>query len=164
MRVGLAGTVLVLAALLPLPALALSCVEYTIRGAFWSYQHREETYLLVRGEFLDVRPAFPGDKARADWFRARVSGHTASRKAFDQPFEAEVMADFSHITNFTGDIRLSAERASEVAGMVGLIWLRKTETGYEAEDSLCWPLVDTDPANVEPALQCLSGGYCPGPG
>ena len=153
-----------LAALLPLQALALSCAEYTIRGAFWSYQHREETYVLVRGEFLEVQPAFPGDKARADWFRARVSGHTASRKAFDQPFEAEVMADFSDATMITGDIGLSAERASKLAGTVGLIWLCKTETGYEAQDSLCWPLVDTDPANVKPALRCLRGGYCPRPG
>ena len=163
MRLGLAGPVLVLAALLPLQAVALSCVEYSIRGAFWSHQHREGTYLLVRGEFLDIRPAFPGDKTRADWFRVRVSGHTASRKAFDQPFEADVMADFSDATVITGDIRLSAERASELAGMVGLIWLRKTETGYEAKDSLCWPLVDTDPASVKPALRCLRGSYCPRP-
>ena len=164
MRFGLAGSALVLAALLPLKAVALDCVEYSIRRAFWSYQHREGTYLLVRGEFLDVRPAFPGDKARADWFRARVSGHTASRKAFDLPLKADVMLNFTDVTMITGDIGLSAERASELAGTVGLIWLRKTETGYEAEDSLCWPLIDTDPASVKPALRCLRGGYCPRPG
>ena len=29
---------------------------------------------------------------------------------------------------------------------------------------LCQPLIDTDPASVTAALQCLAGGYCPPPG
>jgi hypothetical protein len=169
MRFGLSGSVLVLAALLPIEAAALSleCAEYDIRTAFWEYQNDEETYLLVQGEFLDVKPAFPDDLSQADKFQARFSGYRASRRAFDRPFEADVILDFSFVAVFledppsANDIARLASEVSEVKGLNGLIWLVQTEAGYKAREGWCWPLIDTDPASVNPALQCLRGGICP---
>jgi hypothetical protein len=163
MKQAAAGFLVALVALSPVPAVALSCSEYSIRAAYWSYEWRDEPYLLAYGSFSEIRRAFPGDRKRAHIFQARFSGHTASRRAFDQEFKAQVLLDFREAAMITGDPGLPEGLSKHFSGETGLIWLEKTLEGYSARHNLCWPLVDTDPASVKPALQCLRGGHCPKP-
>jgi hypothetical protein len=163
MRNGLSGSILMLATLLPREAAALDCVVYDIKTAYHEFADNPESYLLVFGRMENLRPAFPGDTRRADDYAARFTGFTASPRAFDRPFQADVAVDFSQLSLLTGETGLAPEAAAEVDGQDGLIWLEVTDTGYRARYNLCWPLVDTDPASVKPALRCLRGGHCPTP-
>jgi hypothetical protein len=168
---GLAICVATATALAPTQPLALSCNEYSIRHAYWSYQEATETYMLVLGSFADPRPAFPGDNSRADIFIARFIGQKASRRGFDQPFETDVTLFLPDLTiafeadeagNLISDYD-PAEYVKKLMGEAGLIWLEQTAEGYQAEHGLCWPLIDSDPESVQPALDCLAGRSCPIP-
>jgi hypothetical protein len=165
MRAGLAGLAMMLA---PGAAQALSCLEYSIQGAYWDHQARGETYILAEGAFSDLRKTdaagvdlsavFGG--ATAEVWAASFTGFTASTRAFDQPFAAEVvliLPDYSLI----GGGYDSAAAVDGLAGQSGLVWLQDTGDEYRLVAELCAPLIDTDPASLDPALRCLAGGYCP---
>lgn len=163
MRRGLGIVGAVVTALAPLQAAALSCMESSPRHAYWSQQESTDRYLLVHGAFFDIRPAFPDNKKRADEFFAEFKGNKASRKAFDQPFETKVTLIFPDFTGIAGADYNSADGALGWSGEVGLIWLKQTETGYEAIYDPCGGFIDVDPENIGPALDCLNGRRCPKP-
>lgn len=153
----------VLAGLTPLPALALSCAEYSIRDSYWYRDAQAASYVLVLGSLSDlVRTSATGPNGAEVW-TARFQGHKASTRAFDQPFEAEVRLVFPDFSLIGGGYDTAAA-AEWLPGQTGLIWLKLTDGGHELTAELCQPLVDTDPASIKPALNCLAGRWCPKPG
>lgn len=158
----------VLALMLPQVASALECLIPSIQRDYWWHKERPETYVLALGGFTELRRAPKAGVSHAEvdlqakikvW-TARFSGFTASRHAFDQPFETEAILVFPNYSFIAG----GADTAAEVRTLptqTGLVWLMKTERGYQATSGLCQGIVDTDPANVKPALRCLRGGHCP---
>lgn len=156
-------------ALVPGSAVALSCEEYSIESAYWYHARQEASYVLALGAFGEltlierVATRDTGDdyQAGVTVYSARFEGFTASRRAFDQPFEAEVRLVFPDFSIFGGG-HDSAAAAESLAGITGLVWLQKTEAGYQLTADLCAPQIDGDPASVKPALRCLRGGSCPG--
>ncbi|MBL9051301.1 MAG: hypothetical protein JNK19_14415 [Tabrizicola sp.] len=167
MRIGLAGSFAILAALLPMHAVALECRDYSIQEAYWYYKSQPESYILVRGAFTDVRRK--GGSGAQPLLAARFIGHKASRRAFDQPFETEVILhlpdnSLNILVDENGNLLSDYDpikRAQELLGVTGLIWFEQTAEGYKAEEGLCWPLIDSDPLSVKQALRCLNGRYCP---
>lgn len=152
---------LIVALALPGPALALSCLPPDIRAAFWRHADAPDPYVLALGAFTDLRdPNYDMDADTVTW-QATFAGHKASSRAFDQPFTSEVTIRdrlFSEIAGGGGDpLRLG----QGLPGLTGLVFLRVTPGGHAVETALCETIIDTDPAHVEPALDCVNGRNCP---
>lgn len=168
MRNVVAGLMAVGMAFAPLGAAALSCLEYSIRNAYWYHHERPETYVLVHGSFSGLEQVDAAGQdltgvfaaAEAEVWTARFTGFKASNQAFDQPFEAEVtlvFPDFSMIGGGTD----SAEAVKWLPGQTGLVWLQRTDAGFRLTAEPCASMIDRDPASVKPALNCLAGRHCP---
>lgn len=166
-RSAIAGMI---AAVLPMQVNALECLIPTIQREYWSHKAAPDTYVLALGEFLDLKqirqpklvdvqvaPALDYEV----WV-ARFKGHRASRHAFDQPFETEVTLIFPDFSVIAGGSDTSGQ-VERMSGKGGLVWLMESSDGYRAIAGLCSDLIDTDPADVKPALRCLRGGVCPKP-
>jgi hypothetical protein len=165
------GIATVLMAMSPGPAHALECLLYDIRASYWFHEEADETFVLVFGDFsklqqpgtktaalLEIRPAVD-----AEIWTATFTGFSASGRASDQPFEAQVTLVFPDY----GVVAGGSDTAGEVDRLVdqtGLVWLKKTDDDYQLTADLCWPLIDADPESVGPALDCLAGRNCPKPG
>lgn len=154
---------LILALALPGPVLALSCQEPDIHRSWWQHADAPETYVLALGAFTDLRdPDYDMDADTVTW-QATFAGHTASARGFDQPFATSVTIRdrlFSQIAGAGGDpLRLGRG----LPGLTGLVFLRQTADGHALDTALCVPVIDTDPAHVGPALECLNGRRCPRP-
>lgn len=167
MRVQVAA---VMAAYLALagPVCALECLVPSVERDYWWYQKQPETYVLAHGGFTDLKKA---DRARVgpinvapalayEVWTGRFVGFLASRRAFDKPFETEVTLIFPDYSVIGGGSDTSVE-VEYIAERTGLVWLMKTEGGYQARASICSGVVDTDAEHVKPALRCLRNGYCP---
>ncbi len=162
--------VAVLAGLLPGPAAALSCAEYSVTDTYWYHTDRPETFVLALGTFQDFQlikatsaKALPQDASQGhSVYSARFEGFRASANAFDQPFSTEVTLAFPDFSAIGGGSD-TAELAIMLPGMTGLVWLMETSRGYEATVELCTIFIDPDPASVKPALDCLGGRHCPRP-
>jgi len=152
-----------------LPALALECDLQSVQSDYWWHKKSPDTYILVHGAFANLKlveaieTADVGEDIRIgrEVYSARFEGFRASRRAFNQPFSTDVTLIFTDF-GFLGGGYDSAWMAEKLPGKTGLVWLKETEQGYEVEPGPCdGSVVDTDPANVKPALRCLRGGYCP---
>jgi len=154
------------AAMLALPssqAAALSCMKYDIRQAWWAHVDAPQTYVLVRGSFSDLRdPHHDRANDQVIW-RATFAGMKASARAFDQPFAAEVTITHHLFSVIAGGDGSPDALGQGLPGVEGLVFLRKTAGGHAIDTALCVPIIDTDPANVGPALDCLNGRRCPRP-
>lgn len=164
------AVVATMAATLPQPVKALECLIPSIQRDYWWHKERPETYVLVLGHFSDLKRS---DKSHAgdvdasparDYgvWTAQFTGFRASRRAFDQPFAAEVTLIFPDFSFIAGGNDTSGE-VERLPGRIGLVWLKQVEDGYQARSGLCAEVIDIDPAHVKPALRCLRGGYCPKP-
>lgn len=151
----------------PLPAASLECDEYSIQSSYWWHKEQAEVYILANGSFTQLkRIKTVASRSTADAFEpgraiysARFEGFRASRRAFDQPFTAEVTLVFPDYS-FIGGGYDTSSYAERLAGTSGLVWLQEDGSGYQVTADLCTPLIDTDPASVKPALRCLRGGQC----
>lgn len=160
--------VAVLAALLPEAATALSCAEYSISDTYWYHQERPETFVLAQGAFLDLEliEAMKSDYTKdpvqngRTVYSARFEGFLASAKGFDKAFSAPVTLIFPDFSLIGGGYDTAAI-ADNLPGTTGLVWLMETDGFYQATAGLCDVFIDTDPASVKPALDCLSGRRCP---
>jgi hypothetical protein len=152
----------------PLPAAALECLEYSVQSSYWWHKEQPETYILANGLFTDVkRMKTVASRTTADAFvpgraiySAKFEGFRASRRAFDQPFTAEVTLVFPDYS-FMGGGYDTSSYLERLPGSSGLVWLQEDGSRYQVTADLCMPLIDTDPASVKPALRCLRGGHCP---
>jgi hypothetical protein len=154
------------AAMLMLPAsqaAALSCIAYDIREAFWRHADAPDTYLLAHGRFSELRDPFHDTQNDQVIWQATFVGNSASRRAFDQPFSAEVTITNRLFTGIAGGESTPDGLAQGLPGLEGLVFLRETLGGYVIETALCEPVIDTDPANVPRALDCLNGHRCARP-
>ena len=151
------------------PAYALECLVPSVQRDYWWHKESSESYTLVLGEFSNLKPTDKSHTKDVDvspaleyvvW-RADFKGFKASLRAFDQPFETEVtliLPDFSRAVG--GDM---AYLVDFLPGKTGLVWMMESQDGFRATAELCSEFIDTNPANLEPALRCLRGGYCPKP-
>lgn len=152
------------------PANALECLIYSISREYWWRKESAETFVLAQGEFTDIKRSHDevtvapevGLNAEYEVWTAQFRGFLASSKAFDRPFEARVTLIFPDYSFVGGGSDTSFE-IELLPGKTGLVWLLQTPDGYQATSGLCASIIDTDPANVKPALRCLRGGFCPKP-
>lgn len=154
------------AAMLALPAsqaAALSCMEYSIRDAFWSHDAREGTYELVYGRFSALRDRRDDRANDQVVWRATFTGFRHSARAFNQPLVTEVTITDHLFTGIAGGESSPEALANWLPGQNGLVFLKQTLRGYTAETALCEPIVDTSPASIRPALDCLNRRNCPKP-
>jgi hypothetical protein len=150
--------------LLPVrPAFALLCEENSIQADFWAHQARPDTYVLVKGRFTEL--AFKRHekaKDRVIWTAVFV-GHSASSRAFDQPFSGKVTITDNLFSLIGGSSPQPDRLAVNLEKLEGLVFLKKVSGGYAISTELCHPMIDTDPADVRLALNCLAGRRCPKP-
>jgi hypothetical protein len=146
---------------LPDAARALACEEYSIRAAYWRHQQSADRYVLVLGQFSDLTfKRHDRAKDRVVW-TARFTGHSASARAFDRPFAAQVTVIDNLYSAIDGGAPPIDRLSVTLESLRGLVFLKETASGYVVATELCVPLVDTDPAHVRPALACLAGRRCP---
>jgi hypothetical protein len=143
------------------PAVALPCTLTTIRSEYWRYQDRPEHYVLVRGQFSDLRfRRYERRKDRTIW-RATFTGFAPSSKGFDRPFTAEVTIVDRLFTGIEGGKPDPKRLRGSLAGVAGLVFLQRTGEAYLVETEFCTPILFPDPADVKPALACIAGRSCP---
>jgi hypothetical protein len=152
----------------PYPAQALECELSSIQREYWWHKEQLETYVLAYGSLVDIesvdddtKSTSGGTETKGRTSSARFVGYLASRNAFDQPFEADVTLIFDDFYMFGADASDMARYLEGLSGTVGLVWMKDTSSGYEIDDELCADMVNTDAAQIKPALRCLSGRYCP---
>jgi len=162
--------VLVVAPAMCAPANALECLVHSVARDYWRHNESAETLVLALGRFTDIKlsrdevTVAPEVELNAKYevWTAGFQGFLASRKAFDKPFEARVTLNVPDCSFIAGGSDGSGE-IERLPGKTGLVWLLQTPDGDQATSGLCDSIIDTDPANVKPALRCLRGGFCPNP-
>lgn len=121
------GVILGLALLLPVPALALSCLAPSVERSFAAFDAAEETYIVVHGRLtldesdlpkgmmIDPRPP------AMTTVTAKLRGSSLTQKGFSLPFEQEVTLEVSCLGHWCG----SARNGEDV-----LAFVRKDSAGY----------------------------------
>jgi hypothetical protein len=155
-------------AAMPRPALALECELSSIQREYWWHKEQPETYILVYGTLVDIESVRDDSKSTSGGANtnrrlstAKFVGFRASRNAFDQPLETDVTLIFDDFYMFGADANDMARYLEGLSGTVGLVWMKETASGHEIDDELCADMVNTDVAQIKPALRCLSGRFCP---
>lgn len=146
------------------PAVALSCLAPSPQGTFWQHQDRPETFVAALGAFDDLHLVRREKAADREVWRARFTGHLASARAFDRPFEAEVTIVQPLWTRIAGGGVEPGALARGLPGQRGIVYLQMDGAGWRIEAEICRGLIDTDPASIRPTLACLAGRRCPRPG
>jgi hypothetical protein len=144
-------------------ARALACEEYSIQTAYWWHQESADRYVLALGQFSDLTfQRHDKAKDRVIW-TARFTGHTASSRAFDKPFEAQVTITDNLYSAIEGSTPPIDRLSINLEKLRGLVFLKETAAGYTVATELCDPMIDTEPSHVRQALACLAGRRCPKP-
>jgi hypothetical protein len=144
-------------------AAALSCMPFGIRDAYWRHADAPENYVLVHGRFSVLRDGRHDTAQDQVIWKATFTGMSASARAFDQPFSAEVTITDHLFTGIAGGDYPPDALAKGLPGLEGLVFLRETADGAAIETALCQPIIDTEPADIGPALDCLNHRNCPRP-
>ncbi|MEM6303423.1 MAG: hypothetical protein AAF744_01810 [Pseudomonadota bacterium] len=155
MRRGLAW---VIAALLPLEALALSCMEPSIARTFQQTSDAAQDYLIVEGRLtLDVRDLPKtnfGTPSRQPLtlVTAHLTGKSLSASGFNVPFERDITLEVACFGPWCG----SARNGEEVLAFVK----RDGDTYALAIDPCGGDVFANQPKLRRQAMACARGGAC----
>lgn len=150
---------LVASCLLPLPALALSCLPYGVTDAYLQAEQAEEAYLPVLGE-LTFDPAM---LPRVDWDKQQEVPATTLIPAI---FKGGALGPRNVAQDFETDVVLEVNCAGpwcpspQPGDMLG--FLRKTSHGYVLSVGACGGFHFGQPnlATIRQVKECLSGRAC----
>lgn len=153
---------LLIALIVPLPALALSCMAPSVERSFARFAEAEETYVIVHGRLtLDVKALPKGMSADRDppkmtRIPAKLVGRSMGRNGFDLPFDQAVTLEVSCLGPWCG----SARNGEDV-----LAFVRKSDNGYALAITPCGGSVfgAPKPSQLRLVKQCFRKARCPSP-
>ena len=145
-----------LAALLPEPSLALSCLKPDIDRMWTRATQAPDRYTVVLGQFdFDARalPRKRGDRPTPTYVPARFSGQGLTSDGFTTAMRMNVALEVRCAGPWCGDL---------VPGQEVIAFLRQRPDGWVAELGPCggmvWPKPD---ANITSRLRaCMNGADC----
>ncbi len=143
---------------LPLQALALSCLEHSLTRTFEEVQAAPETYIIVAGHLnLDTRKLpktdFEVQNAPAlTRIPAKLSGTSMSRTGFNAPFSQKITLEVACFGPWCG----GAQNGMEI-----LAFLRLTGDGYALAIDPCGGHMFTNQRELQhQVLRCFNGSAC----
>ena len=148
-----------LAALLPLPALALTCLPHSVEATYQRAEKAEESYLVVHGRLTFDAGALPDNGTgtqnppKMTRVPARLSGMALSKGGFDVPFEQPLTLEVACYGPWCG----SAEEGDVLAFVE-----RSPQDGYLLESNPCGGnlFAAPKPAMLKQVQTCFAGGDC----
>lgn len=150
---------LVALCLLPLPAIALSCLPHGVSDAYLQAEQAEEAYLPVLGD-LQFDPAMlpvvdmanQAATPRKTLIPATFKGDAMGARGVPIPFETDVLLEVGCI----GPWCASAQPGPSLA------LLRRTSNSYVLSTNACGGFLFTKPTDVQikQVQDCLSGRQC----
>ncbi|NNE51483.1 MAG: hypothetical protein HKN30_03675 [Sulfitobacter sp.] len=150
---------ILLLALAPVPALALSCLKPSVERSFNQYDEAAESYLIVHGrltldEGLLPKTAFgQGSPPKMTMIPGRLVGKSLSKAGFELPFERDVTLEVACFGPWCG----SLENGADV-----LAFVRKDQAGYAIDINPCGGAVFSAPHRklLKSVERCMRGGPC----
>jgi hypothetical protein len=146
-------------ACLPVQVAALSCVEPSVQRTFLSVADAAPAYVIVHGTIEYDLSAWPDRDSTAkeqptEFIPARVTGQSLSSSGFKTDFTAPVTLVSYCLGPWCG---------GAASGGDYLMFLRKTETGYEQDIAPCADKIFTNPtkAHLRAVRRCFNGRPCP---
>lgn len=153
----------VLLAVLPVQALALSCLQSTVAGTYRQAQASDDAYVVVLGRLSfnahgsfphpspDVSGPMPPELTKVP---ARLTGKALSRSGFSSGFDKGITLEVYCLSAWCG----TAQNGAEV-----LAFVRKEDGQYSLAAGPCggWKFTAPTPAMLRQAKQCMRGGPCP---
>ena len=148
-----------LAALAPLPAMALTCLPHSVEATYQRANKAEESYVVVQGRLTFDAKALPdngnGTQSPPKLTRvpAKISGMALSKGGFDVPFEQPLTLEVACYGPWCG----SAEEGDVLAFVE-----RTPQDGYVLESNPCGGDLFTapKPAMIDQVQSCFTGGAC----
>jgi hypothetical protein len=150
----------VLAAISPLPALALSCMPHSLETSYVEAAEAEETYVVVQGRLTFDAQDLPEvdmqnqqDTPPMTMIDGRLEGMSMTRSGFDVPFEQDVTIALECY----GPWCAQAQTGQDV-----LAFLRKDDDAYVIATNPCGGMLFTTPdaAMIDKVQACFAGETC----
>ncbi|MFC6635922.1 hypothetical protein GV827_05260 [Sulfitobacter sp. JBTF-M27] len=150
---------LVLMCVLPVPALALSCLAPSVERSFAQFDAAEETYVVVHGRLTLDEKKLPKNLGldrkppRLTILPGRLRGSSLTKAGFVLPFDQELSLEVSCIGPWCGSAR---------NGEDALAFVRKDADGYALAISPCGGAVfgNPKPEMLKQVRTCLRTGTC----
>ncbi|MFK7875651.1 MAG: hypothetical protein AB8B71_07695 [Paracoccaceae bacterium] len=146
--------------ILPMQAVALSCVSWTVKDAFARASTSPETYLIVLGTLAFEQDAVP----QTDWdnqhetpastqIPARFVGKYMGAEGFQDSFAV----DLSLIVNCAGPWCPSPK-----SGLQQLAFMRQSASGYQVITSACSSMIFAQPSQdmMDQINRCFENKTC----
>lgn len=144
---------------MPVPALALSCLPHGVTDAYIQADEATEAYIPVHGDLTFDEALLP----QVDWEKqqdtpaetlvpATFKGKALSARGVGIPFEADVVLE----------LRCFGPWCPSPTSGDALVFLRKTAHSYVASTNACGGFVFSQPtkAQLDAVQDCLSGRAC----
>lgn len=151
----------ILLILIPLPALALSCLPYGVTDAYLEAKASPDAYVVVLGELQFPSAAVPqvdwnkqGDVPPLTEIPATFKGHALTQRGIDFPLRTDV----------TLEVECSGPWCPSPKPGPVLAFLRKTGGGsYAVSTNACGGFVFGKPTTkqITAVKDCLAGRGCP---
>jgi len=149
-----------IAAVVPAPALALSCLLFGVTDAYLEAQASDDRYIVVVGD-LTFDPA---ELPKTDWANQAA---TPDRAVFYGAMDGASWSGNRFSRAFEGRVTLNVECAgpwcaSAKTGQKTVAFLREVGATYVADIRPCGGMIfqNVDPAAMRDLTQCLKGGTC----
>ena len=148
-----------LCCLLPLPALALSCLRPSVERSYAQYDAASEVYVVVHGRLTLNERKLPKGMTQdppppaMTLVPARIRGSALSKEGFVLPFDQKLTLEVSCLGPWCGGVGNGTDI---------LAFIRKDAEGYAIEVSPCGGAIYSEPNKqmLQEARQCLQSGNC----
>ncbi len=150
-------------ALLPAPALALSCMPYFVENAYHDAETSPDAYVIVYGR-LSFDPA---NLPHVDWehqedtppdtgFAGHMTGSMLTPEGFSMPFDQEIRINIQCFGPWCGRL---------VPDIAHLVFLKQTESGFLLETDPCGGFAFPEPSSdmLRSVVSCFHHGPCKPP-
>ena len=143
--------------LLPMQALALSCVRPSVERSYQKVEAAKDTYVIATGRLTFDRALLPkggkNDSPKMTRVLARLVGKSMSSSGFNVPFDHPVTLEVACLSAWCG----GAEDGGDV-----LAFLRREKGQYALGLSPCGGLAfaNPKPAMLKKVLNCHKGWRC----
>lgn len=151
--------VLALALLLPVPALALSCLAPSVERSFQQFNDAAESYVVVHGRLTFDRTKLPKSDfdtqtpPKMTMIPAMLTGKSLNHMGFKVPFDQQITLEVACYGPWCG----SAQDGGDVLG-----FLRRDAGGYALEINPCGGGAFWEPPGkmLRAVKRCFRGGNC----
>ena len=148
-----------LALMVPLPALALSCMQPSVTRSYVQFAAAEEAYIVVHGRLTLDETALPKGMTQSPPppeltpVAGHLRGSALTKQGFVHPFDRDVVLEVACLGPWCG---------SAASGTSVLAFIRKDAEGYALEVGPCGGAVFPEPTEEQlgKVRACFRGQAC----